>query len=90
LQLETALRALTAGPVRSFGLERRAPGIGTLERGVASDLVLFDPTRRWTVEAARMISKGKNTPLLGRELVGEVVAVVIGGSLVFEREQAHV
>jgi dihydroorotase-like cyclic amidohydrolase len=36
-----------------------------------------------------MKSKGKNTPLAGQELVGEVRAVMIGGSLVFERGQVH-
>jgi dihydroorotase len=89
LGLETVLRALTLGPASAFGLERNVRGIGTLERGVAGDVVLFDPARRWVVEAGRMVSKGKNTPLIGRELVGEVTAVVIGGSLVFERGQVY-
>jgi len=88
LHLETVLRALTSGPARAFALERRVNGIGSLETGAASDVVVFDPSPRWTVDAGRMYSKGKNTPLLGRELVGEVMAVVIGGSLVFERGQA--
>ena len=87
--METAFRALTAGPARAFGLEKRLPGIGTLDRGVAGDLVLLDPSARWVVDATRMKSKGKNTPLTGQELVGEVRAVMIGGSLVFERGQVH-
>jgi dihydroorotase len=89
LRMETAFRALTAGPARAFGLEKRLPGIGTLDRGVAGDLVLLDPSARWVVDATRMKSKGKNTPLTGQELVGEVRAVMIGGSLVFERGQVH-
>lgn len=89
LRLETALRALTIGPANAFGLSRHVPGIGTLERGSASDMVLLDLAARWTVDAQAMHSKGKNTPLIGRELVGNVRAVVIGGSLVLERGQVH-
>jgi len=89
LQLETVLRRLTAGPAQAFNLDARMPGVGTLRRGVAGDVVLFDGAARWTVEVARMHSKGKNTPLLGRELVGDVAAVILGGSLVFERGQVH-
>ncbi len=89
LRLETVLERLTGGPATAFNLGGRVPGIGTLQRGVSGDVVLFDPAARWTVEVARMHSKGKNTPLLGRELVGEVAAVMIGGSLVFDRGQVH-
>lgn len=88
LSIETVLRALTSGPVAAFGLGSRIAGIGELRRGVSGDLVLLERGRTWTVDAARMISKGKNTPLLGRELHGGVTAVVMGGSLVFERGQA--
>lgn len=90
LRLETVLERLTGGPATAFNLGGRTPGIGTLQRGVAGDVVLFDPAARWTVDVARMHSKGKNTPLLGRELAGEVAAVVYRGSLVFERGHVHV
>lgn len=81
LTLGTVVRALTAGPVRAFRLDRWAPGIGRLAVDSPADLVLLDPTARWTVDPARFVSKGKNTPLAGTELVGRVRAVVVGGEL---------
>jgi dihydroorotase len=82
--VERLVEALTIGPVRALGLERRVPGIGTLSVGTPADVVLFDPVREWTVERETIASKGKNTPLLGQTLRGVVVATVYGGSVVYE------
>lgn len=89
LEEQAALRALTAGPVRAFALDRRVPGIGTLAEG-ARDIVVFDPAERWIVDVGRFASKGRNTPLDGTELMGRVRAVVAGGRLAFAQEAAGV
>lgn len=90
LDFGAAMKALTAGPVRAFGLESRAPGIGTLREGVASGVVVFDPEARWIVDPPRFASKGKNTPLAGTELQGKVRAVVLRGEVALEEEAAGV
>lgn len=81
IDLGTAVERLTAGPVRAFGLDRRAglAGLGTLGVGAPADLVIFDPAATWTVGAETLASKGKNTPLLGQELRGRVAMTVAGG-----------
>jgi dihydroorotase len=89
LDLTMALGALSAGPVRAFNLDRRIPGAGTLAPGRSSDIVVFEPGGRWRVDASRMVSKGKNTPLLGRELPGRIRAVVVRGALAHIAEEAH-
>ena len=38
----------------------------------------------WTVVAADLATRGKNTPLLGRELRGRVVHAVVGGEVRYE------
>ncbi len=86
LSLERLIEALTIGPVRALGLDRRLPGLGTLTVGAAADLVLLDPEREWTVEADALASKGKNTPLLGRTLRGRAAATLYGGELVHALE----
>ena len=63
--LETLIERLTIGPVRALGLDRRVPGIGTLDVGAPADVVLLDPDAEWVVEPERFASKGKNTPLGG-------------------------
>lgn len=89
LDLGRALAALTAGPVRAFGLGRCVAGLGTLTPGTSSDILVFDPAARWTVDTEKFASKGRNTPLDGVELPGEVRAVVLNGALALHTEVAN-
>ncbi len=90
LELGAALRALTQGPAETFTLGDHVAGIGTLAAGAPADVTVFDPVERWTVDASRFASKGKNTPLAGLELQGRVRAVVAEGQLRHAVEAAHV
>jgi dihydroorotase len=90
LTLECVVEALTIGPVRALGLDRRVPGIGTLSEGAPADIVVFDPEREWTVVPEAFASKGRNTPLAGRTLKGAVVATIYGGEVVHALEGAGV
>ena len=72
--------------MRALGLDRTSPGIGTLSAGAPADVVLLDPAREWTVEPRDFASKGKNTPLGGKTLRGQVVATIYGGEVVYELE----
>lgn len=84
LPLGRLVEALTVGPVRSFGLDARIEGLGTLSPGAPGDVVLIDPEAEWAVDPAGFASKGKNTPLAGRRLRGRVVATLYEGRLVFD------
>ena len=78
---------LTSGPARIFGLAH-----GRLTPGAPADLVLFDPDERWTVDPARFLSKGRNTPLAGRTLRGRVRPTLVGATSrepVYERSGAQ-
>ena len=50
-----------------------------LGAGSAANVVVFDPRQTWT--PATSVSKSRNAPYLGRELVGRVRATVHGGRL---------
>ena len=84
--MERIVEALTIGPVRALRLDRRVEGIGTLSPGAPADIVLFDPTREWTEERETILSKGKNTPVFGMALRGQVVTTIYGGAVVYEAE----
>ncbi len=77
--LRRAIEALTIGPARAFGLDA-----GRIGPGVIADLVVFDPQRAWTVTAAGLASKTKNTPLLGERLIGRAVLTLLGGRAVLD------
>jgi dihydroorotase len=89
LMIERVIEALTSGPVRAFGIDRRAPGAGTLTPGLAGDIAVLDPVSRWTVDPLQFVSKGRNTPLGGASLAGSVAAVFTRGTLTPTREVAY-
>ena len=49
--------------------------------GEPANLVVVDPTIRWTASPAALASKSRNTPYAGRTLPGRVVATVLRGRL---------
>lgn len=49
--------------------------------GAMANLTIFDPTKTWTFTKKDIYSKSKNTPLLGKELEGKVLAVMNNGRL---------
>jgi dihydroorotase len=44
-----------------------------------ADLVILDAGTSWTVTGDALLSRGKNNPLLGRELPGQVLLTVARG-----------
>lgn len=83
LPLARAITAFTTGPAAV--LPKRAGGGGSgLAVGAPADLVVFDRSERWTVVPELLASRGKNTPLLGRDLPGRVLLTVAGGRVAYE------
>ena len=71
--LDIVLRALSDGPARVLGIPQPD-----------DDWIAIDRDARWTVTARDLITRGKNTPLLGRSLQGRVVLAVVGGEVRFD------
>jgi dihydroorotase len=78
LSLSHMIDAMSCKPARTFHL----PG-GSLRRGSVGDVTVFDPARRWVVDAARFKSKGRNTPYGGHELTGQARLTIVGGHIVY-------
>ncbi len=88
LTLRRAVDALTVGPASVLGRRQGRVGTRGLTEGAPADLVVFDAGASWTVSADALRSKGKNTPLLGRELPGRVLVTVAGGKLAYRDSEA--
>ncbi len=74
LSAEALVAAWCWKPADIFGLPANR-----FQLGDPADFILFDPAEAWTVTAAGLLSKGKNTPCLGRELYGVVKANYLAG-----------
>jgi dihydroorotase len=79
----TLVEKMAVAPARVFKL----PG-GTLRRGTPADVTVFDPAAEWTVDPARFVSKGRNSPWAGATLTGRVLCTVVGGRVVHRLEPA--
>ena len=84
IPLARALVLLTTGPARILGSAWGSGPAPGLVEGAPADLVVFDRSASWTVEPGALASRGKNSPLMGRELGGRVLITVAGGRLAYE------
>jgi dihydroorotase len=88
LPLLRAIEALTTGPARVLGARSRRGGSVGLVEGAAADLVVFDRSAPWTVTADGLASLGKNTPLIGMQLPGQVLVTLAAGRIAYEAADA--
>jgi dihydroorotase len=78
IDLATLVERMSCAPARALSL----PG-GTLQRGSAADVTLFDPEREWTVDPKQFLSLSRNTPFAGRRLRGRAVRTLVDGRTVW-------
>lgn len=70
---------MAVNPRRILRQERVA-----LEPGSVADFTVFDPERKWTVDAGDFCSKAENSGFLGWELVGRATDVYVAGYATLE------
>ncbi len=79
IEMSDAIARVTSGPAEVLGLP-----LGQLSVGADADVCIFDPAKRWKLEASSMLSAGKNTPFLDQEFTGEVTHTLLQGKVVFK------
>ena len=72
-----AIRKMTVNPARILNLPA-----GSLKKREPADITVIDPDGKWTVKAGDFRSLSQNSPFIGWELTGRVVATVMGGRIV--------
>jgi dihydropyrimidinase len=76
IPIERLAHLLATGPARAFGYGRRK---GVLSVGWDGDVVVWDPTGDWTVEAGSFPDGTGTSPYLGRSVRGRVQFVALRG-----------
>ena len=83
LPLGRLIDSLTAAPARIVGLP-----VPRIREGAPADLIVVDPEERWTVDVARLRTKGKNTPFANKEMKGRVTLTMVSGAVIFDHPGA--
>jgi len=76
LNTTAIVEKLTSFPKAILGLDEYP-----IEEGNLADLTLFDPNIKWTYLEKNIVSKSKNSPLIGTEFTGKAIAIVNKGQL---------
>lgn len=76
ISLDRFVEVTSTNAARYFGLHPRK---GVLRVGSDADVVVLDPTARWTVSHELLHDAAGHTPYAGRELTGRIRDVVRGG-----------
>ncbi len=82
IDLMSVFRALTLGPADLLGLPA-----GRIAADAPADLILVDLDAPWVCDADQLLSKSKNTPFDGRRMQGRNMATLVGGHVVYDRNQ---
>lgn len=80
IAIEHVLRAMSWRPAELLGLG--APAERTISPGACADLIIIDPTERFTVSSSALATTGTNSAFEGTELRGRVRSTIVGGALV--------
>jgi len=82
ISLSKLIDLMSTAPARILKLP-----LGTLREGSLADVTVFDPEARWIVSEENLHSKSKNSPFLGWEMKGQAIYTIVGGKVVFSRQE---
>ncbi|MBB5340337.1 dihydroorotase [Tunturiibacter gelidoferens] len=80
MSISRVIELMSAQPAGIVSLEGR----GTLSVGSFADVVVFDPAVEWSFDAAKSLSKSRNTPFGGALMTGRVMATICEGAVVYK------
>jgi dihydroorotase len=75
--LPDLIASVTLKPAKLIGLDA-----GRLAKGAPADLVLCDIGAPVVIDAAKLMSRSKNSPFAGRRLQGRVLLTMVGGRVI--------
>ncbi len=79
LSLCELARKMSKAPAEILNLEG-----GELKVGAAADITVVDLNKKYKIDSAKFLSKGKNTPFNGYEVWGKIVCTIVDGEIKYE------
>ncbi len=73
------VRLMSYTPAKILGIDR-----GEVKEGAIADLTIFDPDKEYVYTKESIVSKSKNTPWIGKKLIGEVEYTICDGRVVYK------
>lgn len=77
VHIDTLIQQLTTNPRNIFGIS-----VPVIETGKAACLTLFDPSLSFVFEESMIRSMSRNTPFVGKTLMGKVYGIINGSNVV--------
>jgi dihydroorotase len=84
MQVAQVIDKLTRLPAEVLGINA-----GVIQPGGVADLCVFDPDAAWIVNDKSLLSQGKHTPFIGRELIGMNKMTMVQGEIVMSHLQGN-
>ena len=81
ISVSDMVRLMSKKPAEILHMEKER---GSLKPGALADVVIFDPSRKWTVDPEKLKSRGKNTPYAGKVLLGKTITTICDGKIVYK------
>ena len=82
LTFPEAIATLTINPAQILKLD-----VGQISPGAKADICIFDPNKKWRIDANNLRSNGTNTPFDQQLLPGVVRWTLISGKVVFDSDK---
>jgi len=87
LTLSEIQKLMSENTAKRYGLY---PQKGIIKVGSDADFTIVDLDKKWVVEPSRLESKGKYSPLTGKELKGQIYMTIVRGEVVYKEDKGIV
>jgi len=84
LTLSEIQKLMSENAAKRYGLY---PQKGIIKVGSDADFTIVDLDKKWVVEPSKLESKGKYSPLTGKELKGQIYMTIVRGEAVYKENK---
>ena len=79
IEFAKGIEKMTVAPAKILGIDA-----GHLSVGASADIAIFDTEKEWVVDEKKFFSKGKNSPFIGKTLIGKALYTIVDGEVKYD------